>query len=105
MLRFRESRTTIARNSERRKVRWLLNGYRVDIFQGEKSSGVWLQKMQTYLILLKWTLESESEVAQSCPTLCDPVDCSLPRSSVQERILEWVAIFFSKGFSLPRDQT
>ena len=39
--------------------------------------------------------ESESEVAQSCPTLCDPVDCSLPGSSVhgilQARILEWVA--------------
>ena len=38
----------------------------------------------------------ESEVAQSCPTLCDPVACSLPGSSVhgilQARILEWVAI-------------
>ena len=41
----------------------------------------------------------ESEVAQSCLTLCDPVDCSLPGSSVdgifQARILEWVAIAFS----------
>ena len=40
-----------------------------------------------------------SEVAQSCPTLCDPVDCSLPGSSVhgilQARIMEWVAISFS----------
>ena len=40
--------------------------------------------------------ESESEVTQSCPTLCDPMDCSLPGSSVhgifQARILEWVAI-------------
>ena len=39
---------------------------------------------------------SESEVTQSCPTLCDPVDCSPPGSSVhtilQARILEWVAI-------------
>ena len=38
----------------------------------------------------------ESEVAQSCPTLCDPMDCSLPGSSVygilQARVLEWVAI-------------
>ena len=45
-------------------------------------------------------IESESEVAQSCPTLCDPVDGSLPGSSVhgilQARILEWVAISFSK---------
>ena len=42
--------------------------------------------------------ESESEVAQSCLTLCDPMDCSLPRSSThgifQARILEWVAISF-----------
>ena len=41
-----------------------------------------------------------SEVAQSCPTLCDPMDCSLPGSSVhgifQTRILEWIAISFSK---------
>ena len=40
--------------------------------------------------------QSESEVTQSCPTLCDPVDCSPPGSSVhgisQARILEWVAI-------------
>ena len=53
--------------------------------------------------------QSESEVAQSCPTLCDPVDCSLPGSSVhgilQARILEWVAISFSRGSSWPRDQT
>ena len=42
---------------------------------------------------------SESEVAQSCPTLCDPVDCSPSGSSVhgifQARIVEWVVIFFS----------
>ena len=40
-------------------------------------------------------LESESEVVQSCPTLCDPVDCSLPGSSIHG--LEWVAISFSRG--------
>ena len=43
--------------------------------------------------------KSESEVAQSCPTLSDPMDCSLPGSSVhgilQARVLEWVAISFS----------
>ena len=53
--------------------------------------------------------KSESEVAQSCPTLCDPVDCSPPGSSLhgilQARILEWVAISFSRGSSRPRDQT
>ena len=46
-------------------------------------------------------LLSESEVAQSCLTLCDPVDCSSPGSSVhgvlQARKLEWVAISFSTG--------
>ena len=45
--------------------------------------------------------ESESEVAQSCPTFCDPMDCSLPGSSVhgifQARLLEWVAIAFCKS--------
>ena len=51
--------------------------------------------------------ESESEVAQSCPTLCDPMGCSPPGSSVhgisQARILEWVAISFSRGSSRPKD--
>ena len=48
-------------------------------------------------------------VAQSCLTLCDPMDCSPPGSSVlgisQVRILEWVAISSSRGSSWPRDQT
>ena len=52
-------------------------------------------------------LKSESEVAQSCPTLWDPVDCSPPGSSVhgslQARMMEWIAIFFSRGSSRPRD--
>ena len=51
----------------------------------------------------------QSEVAQPCPTLCDPVDCSLPRSSVrgifQARVLEWVAISSSRGSSQPRGWT
>ena len=46
-------------------------------------------------------------IAQLCPTLCNPMDCSLPGSSVhgifQARILEWVAIPFSRGSSGPRD--
>ena len=45
-------------------------------------------------------VKSESEVAQSCPTLSDPMDCSLPGSSIcgifQARVLEWGAIAFSK---------
>ena len=53
--------------------------------------------------------ESESEAAQSCPTPCDPIDCSLPGSSVhgifQAIVLEWIAISFSRGSSRPRDRT
>ena len=45
-------------------------------------------------------MKSESEVAQSCPTLSDPMDCSLPGSSVhgifQARVLEWGAVAFSQ---------
>jgi len=54
-------------------------------------------------------VESESEVTQLCLTLCDPTDCRLPGFSIygifQARVLEWVAISFSRGFSLHRDQT
>ena len=50
-------------------------------------------------------MKSESEVIQSCPTLSDPVDCSLPGSCIhgilQARILEWVAISFSKDLPNP----
>ena len=50
-----------------------------------------------------------NEVAQSCPTLCDPMDCSLPGSSVhgvfQARVLAWVVIPFCRGSSRPRDRT
>ena len=54
-------------------------------------------------------VKSESEVAQSCPTLSDPMDCSLPGSSVhgifQARVLEWDAIVFSIRYvsTLPND--
>ena len=48
------------------------------------------------------------KVSQSRLTLCDPINCSLPSSSVhgilQTRILEWVAISFSRGSSWPRDR-
>ena len=50
-----------------------------------------------------------SEVAQSCPILCDPMDCSLSGSSVygifQARVQEWIAISFSRGSSRPRNRT
>ena len=50
-----------------------------------------------------------SEVTQSCLTLCNPMDCSLPGSPLhgilQARVLEWVAISFSRGSSRPTDRT
>ena len=53
--------------------------------------------------------ESESEVAQSCLTLYNPMDSSLQGSAVhrifQARILEWAAISFFRGSSQPRDRT
>ena len=54
-------------------------------------------------------LRLDGSVPKSCLTLCYPMDCSLPGSSVhgifQARILEWVAISFSKESSRPRDRT
>ena len=52
-----------------------------------------------HFLLQYMKVKHESEVAQSCPSLIDPMDCSLPGSSVygifQARVLEWVAIAFS----------
>jgi len=52
-----------------------------------------------HFLLQSMKVKSESEVAQSCPTLCDPMDCSLPGSSIhgifQARVLDWGAIAFS----------
>ena len=54
-------------------------------------------------------IEREREVAQLCLTLCNSMDCSWPASSIhrifQTRILEWVAISFSRGYSQSRDRT
>ena len=59
------------------------------------------------LFPLIWCMYAKS--LQSCPTPCNPMDCSPPGSSVhgilQARILEWVAILSSRGYSRPRDQT
>ena len=60
-----------------------------------KSTGV-----GCHFLLQCMKVKSESEVVQSCPTLSDPMDCSLPGSSIhgifQARVLEWGAIAFSK---------
>ena len=56
-----------------------------------------------HFLLQCMKVKSESEVAQSCPTLSDPMDCSLSGSSIhgifQTRVLEWSAIAFSKHLS------
>ena len=59
---------------------------------------------------LKWMgMKFKVFIAQKCLTFHNPMDCSLPGSSVhgisQARILEWVVISFSRGSSWPRDQT
>ena len=63
-----------------------------------------LTEIQLFLYPIK---KKKSEVAQSCPTLCDPMDYSLPGSSVhgtfQARLLEWVATSFSRRSSQSRD--
>ena len=58
-----------------------------------------------HFLLQCMKVKSESEVAQSCPTLSDPMDCSLPGPSIhgifQARVLEWGAIAFSIVLALP----
>ena len=62
-----------------------------------------------HFLLQCMKVKSETEVTQSCLTLSDSMDCSPPgfsvRGSLQARILEWVAISFSRGSSRSRDQT
>ena len=70
---------------------------------------VLLGKIDISILIPKWTVCVCMKVAQSCPTLCNPMDYSSPDSSVhgilKARILEWVAFPFSRGSSHPRDQT
>ena len=72
---------------------------------GEEGAGEVYEEsnMETYntshFLLQCMKVKSESEVAQSCPTPSDPMDCSLPGSSIhgifQAKVLEWGAIAFS----------
>ena len=68
-----------------------------------------LLNMLSRLVITFLPSSSESKVAQSCLTLCDPMDCSLPGSFIHEilqaRILECIAISLSRGSSQPRDLT
>ena len=60
-----------------------------------------------YIYIYNMVKKVKMLVAQSCPTLCDPIDCGLPGSSVhgilQAKIVEWVAMPYSRGSSQPRD--
>ena len=60
-----------------------------------------------HFLLQCMKVKSDGEVAQSCPTLHDPMDCSLPGSSVhgifQAKVLEWVAIVFSTSYKRSRE--
>ena len=73
---------------------------------------MWHEKIYKMLTISIWNWKIFMKVKVKsllCLTLCDPMDCSLQRSSVhgifQARVLEWVAISFSRGSSQPRDQT
>ena len=69
------------------------------------SEGEWMDHRVTMFYFLR----NYQTIFQLCLTLCDPRDCSLPGSSVQRilqaRIMEWVAISFSREFPWPRDWT
>ena len=71
----------------------------------------WWWELLRVLLFLGWARKHTCvfSLTQLCPTLCNPMDCSPTGSSIhgifQARILEWVAIFSSRGSSQPRDQT
>ena len=83
----------------------IYNSQDMETIYGSVSGWMNKENVYRYKIYGLW----KSEVAQSCPTLCDPMDCSPPGSFVhgafQARNLEWVAISFSRGSFWPRDQT
>ena len=91
---------------------------------GQNSEMIWSRLMNEWLLIgpahcpsiilqqlgnlfISGSLKVKVLVTQSCPTLCNPMNCSSPSSSVQgilqARILEWVAILFSRGSFWPRD--
>ena len=95
---------------------WQIDGETVGtvtdfIFLGSKitANGECSHEIKRYLLLGRKVMTNLSEVAQLCLIHCYPVECSPPGSSVhgifQARILEWVAISFSRGSSQPRDWT
>ena len=83
-------------------------GKHISSFKPCQTQGVTSYLLGWFCIFIRhWKVKVK--VAQLCPTLCDPMDCSHPGFSVygilQARILEWVAVPFSRGSALPRDWT
>ena len=77
-------------------------------FGGSQMNLVWSSQETSNLeVFTVWLVKEVCVCAQLCPTLRNPMDSSLPGSSVrgilQVRILEWVAISYSRGSSPPRD--
>ena len=85
-------------------------------FSGVKDVGIEMRTVELertgWGTCKKWmgpdaSLGVHTKLLQSCPTMCNPMDCSLPGSSIhgilQARILKWVAMPSSRGSSLPRD--
>ena len=100
--------------TDTRSMRWTWGGFRPN-WKGTFKPGLLKVKKETAMRepRKECSRQRESEVkvwvAQSCPTLCNPLDCRLSVSSVhgilQVRILKWVALPSSRESSQPRDQT
>ena len=104
---------SIPNTNESPIVKWLILHY-VNFTSIKTKENKSLQQAHNLRVLHKKTLVRIhlcvcAKLLQSCPTLCDPVDCNPPGSSVhgilQARVLEQVAIYSSKGSSQPRDST
>ena len=101
-----KNKLKILSNSEIENIFW--------IFEKIKNTFVYLRNIQHALSSIALEFQDvhlcpHAKSLQSCPIMCDPMDCSPPGSSVhgilQARILAWVTVPSSRGFSWPRNQT
>ena len=105
----------ISYNLMRRTIEIQSDAESMDLGSGSPRLWTWpchlqaVRALLNHLTSLGSAAPSYAKLLQSCPTLCDPMDCSLPGSSVPgilwARILEWVAMPFSRASSWLRDQT